>query len=391
MKKILVINAGSSSIKFQLFDEQTLEMNARGLCEGIKVDGNFKIVYGDKKFETKHKFPNFHVALEFVLNYLLENKIIASKEQIVGIGNRIVHGGTKVTESKLITPQVIKDIESFIPIDEIHLVPELDAIRELMQIFDQSKHYVVLDTAFHSDIPAHNYMYGVKTEWLEKYHVRKYGFHGISYQYLTGKMSEILGKKDLNLVICHLGSGASMCAVKHSKSYNTSMGFNPQEGLVMGTRSGDINTFVISYMAEQLNKSCDEVLGMLMKESGLKGLTGYSDLRDVEDRLNDPVIKQGFDVYIKRIVNYLVTYINDLDNKVDAIVFSGGVGENSEIVRKAVIDGIKIAHLEIDEAQNKRRDYQEYMKISTSKSALPIYVVNTNEEVMIAKEVKRLL
>ncbi len=389
--KILVINAGSSSIKFQLFNEENIETIARGMCEGIKVDGNFKIVYGNKKIKIKHKFPDFHDALDFLLNYLIDNKIINSKNEIVAIGNRIVHGGTKVAKATEITNQVIKDLESYISIDEIHLVPEISVIKETMKIFDNSKHYVVVDTAFHADIPYQNYMYGIKKEWLEKYHVRKYGFHGISYQYLTAKMEQILNKKQLNLIVCHLGSGASICAVKNSKSYNTSMGFTPQEGLIMGTRSGDINAYIVSYMAEQLNVSCEDILKILMNESGLKGLTGYSDLRDIEENLNDPEIKKAFDLYIKRIVNYIVTYINDLDNKVDAIVFSGGVGENSSIVRKAVIDGIKIVNLKLDDKQNENREYKDFNLISSKSSSIPIYVVNTNEELMIAKEVKKLL
>ncbi len=389
--KILVINAGSSSIKFQIFTADSLKMIAKGLCEGIKVDGNFKIVYNNKKHEVKVKFPTFHEALEFLLNYLLENNIIKSKEEIVGIGNRIVYGGTKVTDTKEITPQVIKDIESYIPVDEIHLVPELEAINELMKIFNTSKHYVILDTAFHKTIPYTNHMYGVNKEWYEKYDIRKFGFHGISYQFINEKMSHILKKKKLNLIVCHLGSGASMCAIKNSQSFNTSMGFNPQEGLIMGTRTGDINSYVSSYMAKQLNITVDEVLGIMMKNSGLKGLTGYSDMRDVEEHLKDPNIKKGFDVFIKRIVDYLVTYINDLDNQVDAIVFTGGIGENSPIVRQAVIDEVKIANLVLDKKQNQKTDYKEFNKISTLHSDFPVYVVNTDEEIMIAKEVKRLL
>ncbi len=255
--KILVINAGSSSIKFQIFEADSLKMIARGICEEIKSDGNFKITYKNEKDEIKVKFPSFSVALEFLLNYLIEKHIIENKNEIVGIGNRIVHGGNKVVESKLIDEQVLKDIESFIPIDEIHLVSELEVINELIKIFDHSQHYVVLDTAFHNTIPYVNYMYGIKKEWLDKYYVRKYGFHGISYQYLTNKMEEILHKEKLNLIICHLGSGSSMCAIKESKSFNTSMGFNPQEGLIMGTRTGDINIYIASYMAKQLNISLD--------------------------------------------------------------------------------------------------------------------------------------
>ena len=389
--KILVVNAGSSSIKFQIFEENTLVVIARGICEGIKVNGNFQISYNNKKVQISVPFPDFRTALEFLLDYLIKNHIIVSKDEIIGIGNRIVHGGTKVVESQLITKQVLRDLESFIPLDEIHLLPELEVIHELMNIFNHSKHYVVLDTAFHCTIPNVNYMYGVKREWLEKYHVRKFGFHGISYQYLTAKMQEILGKEKLNLVICHLGSGSSICAIKDSLSFNTSMGFNPQEGLIMGTRTGDINPYIVSYMSQQLNKSLDEVLGIMMKESGLKGMTGYSDLRDIESKLCDPIIKEGFDVFIKRIVNYLVMYINDLDNQVDAIVFSGGIGENSPIVREAIIEAVKIIGLSLDKKQNKKNDFKDYMKISTSSSFIPLYVVKTDEEVMIAKEVKRLL
>lgn len=389
-KKILVINAGSSSIKFQVLKYNDLSVIAKGLCERIRIDGAFKIEYNGNKEELKSDFPTPEVALKFTIDYLLKNKIIDNVDEIVGVGNRVVHGGTKILESCVATDKNIQILNSYAALAPLHVPPELDALKILQGLFKNALHVAVLDTTFHTTIPPKNYMYGVKDEWLEKYEVRRFGFHGISYQYINEEMKKILNKQNNNLIVCHLGSGSSICAIKDSKSVSTSMGFSAIDGLIMCTRTGDISPYVIDYMSKQLNKPIDDILNTMMKESGLKGMTGFTDMRDVEKNLDNTKVKKGFDAFIKRIVNFIVISLNDIENKIDGLVFCGGIGENSPIVREAIINELHVLNIKLDKNLNEK-EFMNNKKITTEDSPVAVYVVNTNEECMMGKEVKRLI
>lgn len=391
MKKILVINAGSSSLKFQLLDATSLNLILKGICERIGIDGGiFKINFNNEQVNIKVNFKDTYSALEYLTKYMIEHNFIQDTHEIIGIGHRFVHGGNQLKESCIINKQIINILKECVELAPLHLPPEILAVEETTKLFPNAKQVAVFDTSFHRTIPPINYLYATKKEWIDKYHVRKYGFHGISYHFVTQKMQQILKKPNINLIICHLGSGCSLCAVKNAKSINTSMGFSPLDGLVMSTRTGDISPSIIGYMAKKLNCSYDEILDMCNKQSGLKGLTSYSDMRDVIDNLSNPEIQLGFNIFIKRIVNYIAMSLNDLDNQVDAIVFCGGIGEHNGLVRQKIIEGLKVISLSIDKNKN-NQIVHEYLKISDASSDSDIYIVNTNEELMIAMEVQKLI
>lgn len=389
-KMILVINGGSSSIKFQLLNSHSLELITTGICERIFIDGVFNIKYKDVTKTIETQMLDHTQAINFMINYFVDNKIIHDKNDIIGIGHRVVHGGNLLLESKIINDEVINQIALVSKLAPLHNKPELDVIKVASDIFSNAQHVAVFDTSFHATIPSVNARYAISPQWEKDYSIKRYGAHGTSHHYITLEMQKILAKKDVNLIICHIGNGASICAVKNGKSINTSMGLTPLEGLIMGTRTGDIDASIVSYVAEQANLTHQEVTSMLNKNSGMHALTGYSDFRDICSRLNEPKIKDGFDMYIKRIVNYIVRYLNDLENKCDAIVFTAGVGENTPLLRQEIINNIYLTKLEINSTLNNDK-YDKYKKISTDNSTIGVYCVRTNEEHMIAHEVKRLL
>ena len=284
MKKILIINAGSSSIKFQLFDKGSLEVVAKGMCDAISISGNFDIEYQGKKQKYQHNFYNHDYAIDYLINFLLNKKILKNKNDIIAIGHRIVHGGNKITKSTIVNNKIKSILNEYKHLAPLHLPIQLSVINKMESIFINVNQIIVMDTAFHKTIEPINYMYGIKLDWLNNLQIRKYGFHGISYNYVLNQMLSITKKKELNLIICHLGNGASICAIKKNKSINTSMGFSPNEGLIMGTRSGDINIDAIEHASKKLNLSINEIISILNKESGLKGLCNLSDIRDLEEK-----------------------------------------------------------------------------------------------------------
>ncbi|MCF0218055.1 MAG: acetate kinase [Malacoplasma sp.] len=390
-KNILVINAGSSSLKFKLYDWDMKQI-ASGNCERIGIDGLFKMDYLEnnetKKYSTNPDFSNHDLAIDFLLNKLLELKILNSLDEIKGVGHRIVQGGT-ISQSCVVDDAVLKEIEDCISLAPLHNKPEADVLKIVMNKIKGVKNVVVFDTSFHTTIPKVNYYYAVPTEWVEKYKIKKYGFHGTSYRFINEKMNLILNKKDLNLIICHLGNGASICCVKDGKSYDTTMGLTPLCGLVMGTRSGDIDASIFDLVARQTNKSCQEIFNDLNKNSGLKAICGSSDFRDIEEK-TQPNNEYDFatQLFVQRVVNYVATFINHLENKVDAIVFTAGIGENAPEIRDMVCK--KIKGLEINKAANESK-IGEFQKISQPLSKWPIYVVRTNEEIKIAQDTKKLV
>ncbi len=391
-KSILVVNAGSSSLKFKLYDWEMKEQ-VSGLCERIGIDGFFKLSYKngneEKKYETNADFQNHDLAIDFLFNKLLELELIKNLNDVVGVGHRIVQGGN-LSESSIVNQNVLKIIEDCIMLAPLHNKPEADVLKIVMNKMPNTKNVAVFDTSFHTSIPKVNYYYPIPKDWVENFGVKKYGFHGTSYRFINEKMNEILmTNKPLNLIVCHLGNGASICCIKDGKSYDTTMGLTPLCGLVMGTRSGDVDPSIFDLISRQTGLSVDAIFNKLNKESGLKSICGSSDFRDIQDNAkpgND--FEFAIEIFIQKIVNFISIYKNMLDDKVDGIVFTGGIGENAASVRKAVCK--KIKGLDLNDTINESK-IDSYAKISQPLSRHKVYVVRTNEELKIAQDTKNLI
>lgn len=392
---ILVINAGSSSIKFQLYkieEKNNFKVICKGLAESIGVDGKLSFIYEDEKYEIVKDLPNHDVAAKLILESLKSKKIIKDFYDIVGVGHRIVHGGETFNTSTIVNDKVITAIKDNVKLAPLHNPAGLSALSAFQSVTN-CKHIAVFDTTFHTTMPKINYLYPVPYEWYEKYQIRRYGFHGISYQYITLKLSEILNKplNQINAIICHLGNGSSVCAVKEGKSFNTSMGLTPLAGLMMGTRSGDIDPSIHEYIAEQLNINVKEVVNILNKKSGLLGISQISsDMRKISSESNNSQAKLALDLYAKRVIDFIVQYQNDLDNKVDALVFTAGIGENSAFIRQLILDNLKTMDISFCLEKN-NNSYDTYLLISNSNSKVKVLVIRTDEELMICKETSKLL
>ena len=391
--KILSVNAGSSSLKFQMYEMPEEKVLISGYIERIGLDGCFWTIKIDgNKVKTEGALANHSEAVKVLIDELFKNNIINSLDEIDGIGHRVLHGGEKYSDSGIITDEVIEDIKSLTKLGPLHHPGNLAGIVALKEVMPNVPMVAVFDTAFHQTMPEKNYMYPVPMEWYTEHKVRKYGFHGTSHKYITLTMKEMLNKEDVNLIICHIGSGASISAVKEGKCYNTTMGLTPLDGLMMGTRSGAIDPSIIEYVCKETNKSVSEITNDLNKKSGFLGISGFSDCRDVENS-----VKEGnsnailaYDMYCDRIAKYIAEYYLDLDGKVDAIIFTAGVGENGCMVREKVINklnpiGISINN-EINNSIASFKDIKEG-KISDENSKVDVYVIPTDEEVVIAKDV----
>ncbi|MDE5767581.1 MAG: acetate kinase [Malacoplasma sp.] len=391
-KSILVVNAGSSSLKFKLYD---WEMNEQvsGLCERIGIDGFFKLNYKvnneEKKYEVNADFANHDLAIDFLFSKLLELELIKDLSDVVGVGHRVVQGAN-LSESSIVDEKVLKIIEDCIMLAPLHNKPEADVLKIVMNKMPHTKNVAVFDTSFHTSIPKVNYYYPVPKDWIENLGVKKYGFHGTSYRFINEKMGEILmTNRPLNLIVCHLGNGASICCIKDGKSYDTTMGLTPLCGLVMGTRSGDVDASVFDLVGRQTGLTVDAIFNKLNKESGLKSICGSSDFRDIQNNVqpgND--FEFAIDIFIQKIVNYIAIYKNMLEEKVDGIVFTGGIGENAASVRKMVCE--KIKGLDLNDAVNESK-IGDYAKISQPLSRYKVFVVRTNEELKIAQDTKELV
>lgn len=413
-KKILIINAGSSSIKFKIYNATNKEDIAWGICERIFIDGSFKLSYFDEKDEKKSKeqkvieknnFNNHVDALDYLFERLSNLKIINDLSDIIAVGHRVVQGGDFFEDSVIIDNDIIQKIEKLIPLAPLHNEPQLNVINILKEKLSDAKQVAAFDTAFHQTIPKVNSTYAVPEEWRVKHGVKKYGAHGLSYRYLTDTVKEILKKERVNVIACHLGNGASVCAIKENNSLNTTMGLTPLDGLIMGTRSGSIDPSIHNYISKQKNLSIDEIDSILNNESGLKALCGHSDFREV---FTKSVTGNNYDftieIYAKKVSDFVVQYINELDDKVDAIVFSGGIGENNKDVVKRIIDNIKISNyktninLSIEKTKlsissfkfNKKEKKHSSKKINTLFSK-KIYVIKTNEELVILNDILKLI
>ena len=394
--KVLVINCGSSSLKYQLIDAQTEKALAKGLCERIGIDGrlNHTPAGGEKVVITKD-MPDHEVAVQMVLDELTDEKygVISDLKEIDAIGHRVVHGGEKFASSVVINDEVMAAIEECNPLAPLHNPANLIGIRACQAIMPGVPNVAVFDTAFHQTMEPTAFMYGLPYECYEKYKVRRYGFHGTSHSFVSKRAIALAGLDPENskVIVCHLGNGASVSAVKNGKSVDTSMGLTPLEGLVMGTRSGDIDPAIIEYLAHAMDKSLEEVMKILNKESGVYGLSGVSsDFRDLEKAADEGNKKAQLaqDVFGYRVAKYIGAYTAAM-NGVDAIAFTAGLGENNGIMREYVCSFLGYLGVEIDKEKNSVRG--EETIVSTPNSKVKVLVVPTNEELAIARETMELV
>ena len=394
--KVLVINCGSSSLKYQLIDAQTEKALAVGLCERIGIDGRLNHTpAGGEKVVINKDMPDHEVAVQMVLDELTDEKygVISDLKEIDAIGHRVVHGGEKFASSVVINDDVMAAIEECNPLAPLHNPANLIGIRACQAIMPGVPNVAVFDTAFHQTMEPTAFMYGLPYECYEKYKVRRYGFHGTSHSFVSKRAIALAGLDPENskVIVCHLGNGASVSAVKNGKSVDTSMGLTPLEGLVMGTRSGDIDPAIIEYLAHAMNKSLEEVMKILNKESGVYGLSGVSsDFRDLEKAADEGNKKAQLaqDVFGYRVAKYIGAYTAAM-NGVDAIAFTAGLGENNGIMREYVCSFLGYLGVEIDKEKNSVRG--EETIVSTPNSKVKVLVVPTNEELAIARETMELV
>lgn len=386
--KIISINAGSSSLKFKLFEINEEKVIASGLFERIGIDGSFyTIKFNGEKITEEIELPDQEVAVKILLDRLLSLNIINSLDEIDGVGHRVVSGAYKYKNSVIINDEVIDNIDEIKDLAPLHNPDDVLVMRAFKANLPNTLMVAVFDTTFHQTIEPVNYLYPVPYDWYRNYHVRKYGAHGTSYRYLVSKIEEILDRKDLKIIACHLGSGSSVCAIKDGKSIDTSMGFTPLAGVMMGTRSGDIDPAIIPYIMEKEGKNALEVIDDLNHASGLLGMSELSlDSRDIEQAIEEgneqALLTQ--EKYCRTIVNYISNYYVLL-NGADVIIFTGGIGENSAMVRERILEKLSCLGVKIDSQKNDFRG--EIRKISTDDSKILVYVIPTDEELIIAKDV----
>lgn len=393
--KILVVNCGSSSLKFQLIDSETEEVAASGLCERIGLDGALIYKVNGDKIKQEIDLPDHEVAIKKVLDTLLDKEIgvLTSLDEIGAIGHRMVHGGEKFSSSVIINEEIIKQIETCNDLAPLHNPANLLGVRACQEVMPGVPNVVVFDTAFHQTMPTKAYLYALPKEYYEKYGVRRYGFHGTSHSFVSKRLAELAGL-DINnsrMIICHIGSGASISAIKDGKSVDTSMGMTPLEGLMMGTRSGDMDPAIIEFICQKENITVQEMTTILNKKSGALGLSGlsndYRDLVEAAQGGNQDAIN-ALDVMVYRVIKYIGAYYMALGG-VDAIALTAGVGENNLELRAKIVEGLAAIGIKLDVEANAVRGDER--KISTDDSAAQVWVVPTNEELAIARETARLV
>ncbi len=394
MAKIMAVNAGSSSLKFQLLEMPNETMTAVGLVERVgKDDAIFTIKYGEgQKYTDVLPLATHKEAVELSLEKLMEFGIISSYDEIKGVGHRVLHGKEKYADSVLITDEVMQDIESYTELGPLHIPPNLIGIRAFQALLPEVPQVAVFDTAFHQTMPEENFLYSLPYDYYTEYGIRKYGFHGTSHKYVTERASELLGRplKDLRLISCHLGSGASIAAVSGGESIDTTMGFTPLEGITMGTRSGSLDPALIPFLMEKTGKTAEEVLNVMNKESGIYGLSGLSsDLRDVQTAAKEGNHRSemALRIFANRIHGYIGQYAAEM-NGVDAIIFTAGVGENSDSIRERVLRGLEFMGVYWDPSLNNGAHGEELF-INYPHSPVKVIIIPTNEELMIARDTVR--
>ena len=384
--KILTINAGSSSMKFSVIELPEAKELISGYFQRIGIDNSFyDVKINGEKLHRDMDLPNHLVALEAIKKEIVELGVVSSLDEIDGIGHRLVHGGEKYKSSVLIDDEVITTCKKFEKLAKLHMPAMLSCIEASKQAFPNTPMVAVFDTSFHQTMEPKNYLYAVPMDWYKNYGVRKYGFHGTSHRFINKSISEYLNRSDLKVISCHIGSGASLCAIDSGKVVDTSMGFSPMTGIMMGTRPGDVDPSVVQYMMDEAGMTIDEVMTALNKKSGLEGICGKSDSRDVEDgiKAGDEVCILAQDMYTQKVANYIAMY-NNLLNGADVIVFTAGLGENSIQTRIDVMEKIKSLGVKIDLEKNNFRG--KFGIISADDSTIPVYVIPTNEELMIAMD-----
>ena len=394
---ILVINCGSSSLKYQLIDMEEKKVLAKGLAERIGIEGG-RVKYeaaGKDEIVIEEKLADHKAALKIVLDSLqhAEYGAVKSLDEIDAVGHRVVHGGEAFAESVIIDEKVMKAINDNVEIAPLHNPPNIIGIEACKEIMGDIPMVAVFDTAFHQTIPALNYIYALPYEYYEKYKVRRYGFHGTSHQYITERAADMLGKKldEVNLITCHLGNGSSISAVVGGKCFDTTMGFTPLEGLAMGTRTGDMDPAIVPFIMDKENLSTEEMSNVMNKKSGVLGISGVSsDFRDLEEAAekgNDRA-QLALDIFENRVRKYIGAYLTEMDH-CDGIIFTAGVGENSITTRERVIKGLTSLGVKIDDDKNNMRGKEAV--ISTDDSSIPVLVIPTNEELKIAMETAKLV
>ena len=390
--KVLSLNCGSSSLKFQVYEMPEEKVLISGYVEKIGQEDCFwNVKLNGQKIKSSRYLKNHTEAVDVLVEELFKHNIVENLDEIKGVGHRVLHGGEKYSDSVIITDEVIQSIKDLTKLGPLHHPGNLAGIEAMQKSLSNVPMVAVFDTAFHQTMPRENYMYPVPMEWYEKYGVRKYGFHGTSHKYITEAMQEKLGKEDVNLIICHIGSGASISAIKDGKCYDTTMGLTPLDGLMMGTRSGAIDPSIIEYMCKETGKDVSVINNELNKISGLLGVAGYSDSRDVENAATEgnENAKLAIEMYNDRIAKYIVQYFIELEGKVDSIVFTAGVGENGREARYDIMSRLAPIGIKIDaEVNDSIASYKEVNEgvISTDDSSIRVEVVPTNEEIMIIKD-----
>jgi len=388
--KILVINSGSSSIKYQLFLMPEQQVIAKGLLEKIGEENSFFRQSSDKGvIELKKKIPDHEAGITFILSMLADSRkgVVSSVEEIEGVGHRVVHGGEEFTASVIVTQEVIHSVRKYADLAPLHNPPNLMGIIACKKVLPHATQVAAFDTAFHHTLPPRAYLYAIPYELYKKYGIRKYGFHGTSHAYVAKRASILLGNYESNIITCHLGNGCSVCAVEKGASVDTSMGFTPLEGLVMGTRSGDIDPAITFYLMEK-GYSGPELNTLLNKKSGLLGISETSnDMRNLFEarEKGDDRARIAIDIFCYRLRKYIGAYLAAL-GKTDAIVFTGGIGENNPTIRLESIKGLESLGIHIDEERNKQATNAHEAMISTDNSPVKVFVIPTNEELQIAMD-----
>ena len=389
---ILSINAGSSSLKFTGFDMPSEKVLISGVFERIGIDGSFyTIKINGEKIKKEVPLKSHEDAVKILTEELINYNIVKDLSEIKGVGHRVVHGGDKYADSTIINKHVTDTIRELFHLAPLHNPANLMGIEAFQEYIPEATAVAVFDTGFPQTMPEENYLYAVPYEWYEKYGVRRYAFHGISHQYITEYMQNYLGKKDVNLITCHLGNGSTVFSIKDGKCFDTSLSFSTNSGLVIGTRSGDIDPYIVPYMMKESGMTMEEVLNDLNKKSGLLGVSGVSsDSRDIEEGINagNRRCELAQKLFVNRVVGYIAKLWCPLDG-CDAICFAGGIGENSIMTRKQIMEGLTSLGIEVDEEANDVRG--EFRLITKEGSKIPCYIVPTDEELMIARDTYRLI
>ena len=387
--KVLSVNAGSSSLKFQMYEMPEEKVLISGVFERIGLDNSFyTIKINGEKIKKEANLKDHEVAVNILINELLENKVIDSLDEIKGVGHRIVHGADKFSKSVILNEEVLKEIEKFNDLAPLHNPANIMGVRAFMGAIPNAVQVGCFDTAFHQTMKKERFLYAIPYELYTKYGIRKYGFHGMSHRYVSERISSILDKEYSSVIVCHLGNGGSISAIRDGHCVDTSMGFTPNAGIVMGSRSGDIDYGIIPFIAKKENMTLDEIDTMLNKQSGMYGVSGISsDFRDIDQAIAEKHKRSilAHYLYVNSIVGYIAKYYVELGG-VDAICFTAGVGENAPHVRRMVLDRLSCLGIKVDRELNDSIRFGKEGKITKEDSSVPCYVIPTDEEVIIARD-----